>query len=347
MVKKLKIHKIPLAAAALLLLAANFAPILQPASAATLTNSYIRLNRMAQGVGTSFRLVFKTVASGATSVTINMNGADTTTWTTTGSGAVNTTQTVSSASCAADTGATALPGGSLTAAGSSGTITISSVTALSATTAYCVDLTAASAVTNPTAGEYHPVITAGSDSTTVAVRTVGAGADQIVVSATVPPTFNLALSGNTDSFTTSLAPGSVVLTSGKTVTVNTNAKNGWFAWASDSNTGLTSASASHTIAGVTPGTTATLSSGTEGYVFGITGITQGSGGGTTSAATAYNSNGTTTGSGLDTSIRQIASSTGTANGAVLTVKELAAISPTTQPATDYTDTITIIGAGFF
>ena len=346
MVKKLKIRKIPLIAAAFLLLAANFAPILQPASAATLTNSYIRLNRMAQGVGTSFRLVFKTVASGATSVTINMNGADSTTWTTTGSGAVNATQSVSSASCAADTGATALPG-SITAAGSGSTITISSVTGLSATTAYCVDLTAASAVTTPTAGEYHPVITAGADSTTVAVRTVGASADQIVVSATVPPTFNLALSGNTDSFTTSLSSGSVVLTSGKTVTVNTNAKNGWFAWASDSNTGLTSASASHTIAGVTPGTTATLSSGTEGYVFGITGITQGSGGGTTSAATAYNSNGSTTGSGLDTTIRQIASSTGTANGAVLTVKELAAISPTTQPGTDYTDTITIIGAGYF
>ena len=144
-----------------------------------------------------------------------------------------------------------------------------------------------------------------------------------------------------------LAPGAVGVTTGRTVTVNTNAKNGWFAWATDSNTGLTSATAAHTIPATTPGTGATLSAGTEGYIFGVTSITQGSGGGTTSAVAAYNSNGTTTGSGLDTSVRQIASSTGTANGAVLTVKEIAAISSITQPGTDYTDTITIIGAGYF
>jgi hypothetical protein len=257
---------------------------------------------------------------------------------------VNATQTVSSASCATDTGATALPG-SITAAGSSATITISAITALAATTAYCVDLTSASAVTNATASEYHPVITVGADSATVAVRTVSN--DQIVVTASVPPTFNFALNGNTDSFASNLSSGAVSVTTGKTITVNTNAKNGWFAWASDTNSGLTSASASNTIPSITPGTSATLTAGTEGYVFGITSITQGSGGGTTTAATAYNSNGTSTGSGLDTTIRQIASSNGTANGAVLTVKELAAISPVTEPGTDYTDTITIIGAGYF
>ncbi|MGC1176673.1 MAG: hypothetical protein WA843_01265 [Candidatus Saccharimonadales bacterium] len=343
MIQRLKNNKIALLLVAFLMIAANFSPLLQQTSAATLSNTYLRLNRMSAGATTSFRLVFKTVGAGATSVAINFNGADTTTWTGS-SGTVNATQSVSSASCAADTGATALPG-SITAAGSGSTVTISSVTALAATTSYCVDLTSTSAVTDATAGEYHPTVTAGADSTTVAVRTVSN--DQIVVSATVPPTFNFVLSGNTDSFPTNLSSGSVGVTTGRTVTINTNAKNGWFAWANDSNTGLTSSSASHTIPSITPGTTATLSSGTEGYLFGVTGITQGSGGGTTSAATAYNSNGTTTGSGLDGTIRQIASSTGTANGAVLTVKELAAISPVTQPGTDYTDTITIIGAGFF
>ena len=200
-------------------------------------------------------------------------------------------------------------------------------------------------MTLPTAGEYHPVITVGSDSTTIALRTISN--DQIVVSATVPPTFNLALSGNTDSFTSNLSPSAIGVTTGRTVTVNTNAKNGWFAWATSSNSGLTSATAGHTVNSTTPGSNATLSAGTEGYVFGITSITQGTGGGTTSAAAAYSSNGTTTGGGLDTTVRQIASSTGTANGAVLNVKELAAISSVTQPGTDYTDTITIIGAGYF
>lgn len=337
------LNKIQYGLLAFLLFAANFYFLPQTTSAASLTNSYIRLNRMSAGTTTGFRLVFKTVGAGATSVVINFNGADSTSWGTS-SGLVNATQTVSSASCAADTSATALPG-SLTAAGATQTVTISSVTALAATTLYCVDLTSASAVTNATAGEYHPTITVGSDSTTVAVRTISN--DQIVVSATVPPTFNLALSGNTDTFTANLSASTVAVTTGRTITVNTNAKNGWFAWAFDSSTGLISAAASHTIASTTPGTTATLSAGTEGYVFGITSVTQGTGGGTTSAATAYSSNGTTTGSGLDTTIRQIASSTGTANGAVLTVKELAAITAVTQAGTDYTDTITILGAGYF
>ncbi len=337
------INRVKYTILAISLVMTNFAFLPQSASAASLTNSYIELNRMAAGATTSFRVVFKTASAGATSVAINFNGADTTTWT--GStGTVNATQTVSSASCAAATGTTALPG-TLTAAGASSTVTISSVTALAATTAYCVDLTSTTAVTNASAGEYHPTITAGSDSTTVAVRTVSN--DQIVVSATVPPSFNLALSGNTDAFTSNLATNAVGVTAGKTVTINTNAKNGWFAWAYDSNTGLNSAFAAHTISSTTPGTGATLTAGTEGYVFGITSITQGTGAGVTSAVPAYTSNGTSTGSGLDATVRQIASSTGTANGAVFTVKELAAISPTTQPGTDYTDTITIIGAGYF
>lgn len=338
-------QKFKIFAAATLLIMANILYTAMPANAATLTNTYIRTNRMAAGATTTWRLVFKTVGSGATSATINFNGADSSTWTGS-SGVVNATQAVSSASCATETGATALPG-SITAAGSTPTVTISSITALAATTLYCVDFTTSNALTIPVAGEYHPVVTVGADSTTVAVRSVSN--DQIVVTATVPPVFNLALSANADTFTTNLSSSSIALTGGtpRTVTVNTNAKNGWFAWASDSGAGLVSAGASKTIASTTPGSGATLTAGTEGYIFGITNITQGSGGGTTSAVAAYNSNGTSTGSGLDTTIRQIASSTGTANGAVLTIKEFATISSITPPGTDYTDTITIIGAGYF
>ncbi len=322
-----------------------------PVSAATLTNTYLRLNRMSAGQTTSFRLVFRTVSAGATSVAINFNGADATTWTGS-SGVVNATQTVSSASCAAETGATALPG-TLTASGSGSTVTVSGVTALSATTSYCVDLTSSTAVTNPTAGEYHPTVTAGSDSTTIALRTVSN--DQIVVNATVSATFNFVISGctsNIDNFTTGLSAGSVSSTTGCTITVNTNATNGWIAWARDSNTGLNSAAASHTIPSTTPGTNATLSAGTEGYVTGITSITQGSGAGTTTASNAYGNGaggtaGAGQGSGLDANIRQIISSNGTASNASFVLREAAAISSLTPPANDYTDTITVIGAGNF
>jgi hypothetical protein len=349
--KKQFTKRLGLLTAALLLLAGNLLYLGAWASAGSLTNTYIRLNRMKSGQTTSFRLVFKTVGSGATSVAVDFNGTDTGTaqWTDgANSGVVNGTQSVSSASCASETGATALPG-SITAAGSGSTVTISSVSALSATTSYCVDLTSSSAVTTPTTtGEYHPTVTAGSDSTTVAVRVVSS--DQVVVNAVVPPSFNFAIGGcasNTDNFTANLASGSVGTTGGCTVTVNTNAKTGWLAWASDSQTGLHSTQAVKTIASTTPGTSATLSAGTEGYAFGVTSITQGSGAGTTSAATAYDATGSAHGSGLDSSIRQIASSTGTANGAVITVKERAAISAVTPAGNDYTDTITIIGAGSF
>jgi hypothetical protein len=317
------------------------------ANAGALTNSYVRLNRMAAGSTAGGRVVFKTAGAGATSVAINFNGADTTTWTGS-SGLVNAAQTTSVATCPGETGVTALPG-TLAASGAGSTITITGVTALSASTSYCVDLTSASAVTDATAGEYHPTITAGSDSTTVAVRTVSN--DQIVVSAVVPPTFNFVLDNNTDNFTGNLSPSSVVSTGGRTVTVNTNAKTGWIAWAKDSSTGLNSASQAKTIASTTPGTTASLSAGSEGYIFGITSITQGSGAGTTTAATAYDATAgggnNASGSGLDSTIRQIASSNGTASGAVLTVKERAAVASTTPAGSDYTDTVTVIGAGSF
>jgi len=309
--------------------------ITSQAEAAPLTQTYLRLSRMSIGTAASVRLVFRTgPVSGATSVVIDMKGADTTSWLTAG-GVVNATQTVSSASCVADNaGSTALPG-SLTAAGVSGTgvITISAVTALAANTLYCVDLTSTSSVT------------AGVDSTTIATRVISN--DSVVISAKVPPTFNFVLSANTDSFTANLSPTGVTRTTGITATVNTNAKSGWIAWAKGTNTGLTSAIASDTIPATTPGTSATLSSGIEGYTMGVTAVSQGSGVGVTAAATPYDATGSAHGSGLDTNYRRIAASSGTAANAVLTLKGAAAIDQLTSAAPDYTDTWTIIGAAQF
>jgi hypothetical protein len=353
-----KLSKLKLVVAAATLVCANFAFLSAVSSAATLSNTYIRLARMKSGTDSTMRVVFKTTANaGATGLTIDMNGADSTTWTS-ASGTVNTTQAISGvAGC--DVSATALPGGSLAASGSGSVITVTNVTALSASTTYCFDLTTSSSVHTPSAGEYHPVITetgGATDSTTVAVRVVSD--DQVLVNATVPPSFNFALScpqsaPNRDNFGSNLATGSVSNTTGCDVTVNTNATTGWLAWAQDLNTGLHSVTASKTIAATTPGSNATLSAGTEGFLMGVTSITQGSGsGGTTSATNAYgNGSGGTAGagqgSGLDGTLRLFASSTGTASGAVVHVKESAAISAVTPAANDYTDTITLVGAGNF
>lgn len=314
--------------------------------AAALTNTYLRLDRMRATQTTSFRVVFRTVGAGATSVAINMNGADTTTWTGT-SGAVNATQSTATAACASETGFTALPG-SLSASGSGSTVTITGVTALSATTTYCVDLSSATALTNASAGEYHPTITVGSDSTAVAVRTISD--DQVVVSAIVSPSFNFVLDSNTTSFTANLDSGAIRSTTGRTVTITTNATNGWITWVKDSNQGLTSAAAAKTIptAGTVNGAPSTLSAGTEGYVLDTDLTSDAAGGGTVSIAAEYDG-GANAGGTLSSTFQPAASSTGTAGGAgdVITFVGKAAIAGDTPAAADYTDTWTIIGAGTF
>jgi hypothetical protein len=315
--------------------------LLQHASAGTLTSTYLRLNRMSAGTTTSFRLVFTTAGAGATSVSINFTAG----WAG-ASGSVNGTQTVSSGSCAADTGATALPG-SITAAGASNTVTISSVTALSASTAYCVDLTSSSAVTNATAGQYLPIITAGSDSTTVAIRTVSSNADQIAVTASVNPTFSFSLSNSAALGT--LSAGSPTESSALSGTVSTNAPQGWQMWAADlsGTVGLRSTTASKTIA-YSPAVGAAasaLTTGNEGYNLGSRSIS-----GTTCGTPTYGNFNSATqyaGSGLDGTLRSLVSVTGPADTCALALRVNASISVTTPAATDYAGTITVVAAGKF
>lgn len=279
-------------------------------------------------------------------------------WTGGANGAVLASQTYaqtygpSSVSCKTITGASNFLPGSPTASGNAGTgvITLASVSALTGGQSYCFVLgnsSGTNAVTNPTsANPYSVSLVLGSDTATVGIDVIAN--DQITVSATVLPSFTMALGGSTDSLGT-LSSGAVNVSTGVTVTVNTNASYGWNLFGYDTNAGLVSATASKTIAWTTPGGTDTLSNGSEGYVTGIpaAGITQGTGVGTTSAVAPYNSNGTTTGSGLDGNLRKVATSTGTAGNAIVTLKELASIAGTTPAAADYADTLTLVGAGTF
>jgi hypothetical protein len=206
-------------------------------------------------------------------------------------------------------------------------------------------------IVNAAAGTYSVTVTtqdsvpAAIDTATITADTISD--DQIQVSATVPPSFTFVIDSNSTSFTSNLSTGSVAQTTQRTVTITTNATAGWVAWAKDSQTGLHSTIASKTIAATTPGTGATLSAGTEGYVLGVDDV-DASGGGTVAVVGAYSGTGSdANGSGLDTSYRQIASSNGTANGDVLQLHGKAAISGQTPAATDYADTWTVIGAGSF
>lgn len=325
----------------LLLVAANFTFLIPKAFAGTLTKTTIlelggasNANPMIASDGQQLAIDFKTSGSGATSATINFNNFS--------GGSVNATQSISSTGCTTYfPNATLLPG-SLTAAGSGNIITISSITSLAASTEYCTILTSTTAVTNPSsANVYSALITAGSDSQNAAFDVLSSGANAYSITGTVAPTFTLALNNTIDTFPTNLSASALTVSSGITATVNTNAASGWNLYAKDSNGGLTSASAGHTIA----------SSGTCGSNFNFAGNT-----GSDNYGLGVSANGTTNyvyttsnhGSCLSSSAyNQIATSATTANNVTQVLHELANISPTTPPGSDYTDTITVIGTGSF
>ncbi len=343
----MRINKLRFASALLFACACVLSADVIQVNAASLTGTTLRFDRMRASTAAIFRLTF-TVPAGNTGTedTVRISFPDDYTIAT-------TDLTASTASC----GAVALPG-TLSVAGdnsvSSKHITISGVTNLSATTTYCVDIGRTGTndpVTNPAAGLYAIVIETRDDSDNVIDQaTIGARVitdDQIVVSAIVPPSFNFVLDGNATSFTSNLDSGDVAYTTPRTVTITTNATQGWIAWARSSNEGLSSAAAGHTIASTTPGTAATLTPGTEGYVLGVDASDAGGGGTVTVAAAYAGTDSDDDGSGLDNAFRQIASANGTANGDVLTLIGKASIEALTPAGVDYTDTWTIIGAGSF
>ncbi len=338
--------------------------MLGTAQAATLTNTYLRLNRMKSGTATSFRLVFTNITAATNSVVVDFNGTDTGTarWTDAANGpgliGASGSQVSSIATCPGETSTTGIPG-TLTPSSSGSTITVATSSTMSASTAYCVDLTFASAVTTPTtAAEYHPTVTtktggSATDSTNIALRIITG--DQVTVNATVPPTFNFVLSGTTDNFTANLSTSSTISTTGTTITLTTNAPNGWVVWARDLNSSggkgaLNSATASNykiTSSTAIGAASHAASAGVEDYGLGVTINTDAGGGGTVSLDAAYDGTSTKLGT-LDPAIlRPIASANGTANGDIINLNERAMVAGQTPAASDYTDTITFVGAGRF
>lgn len=225
-------------------------------------------------------------------------------------------------------------------------------------TLYCFNFSATSTLTTGTAGnDKTGVVTTEAtgpttiDSSGYALAIVSN--DQIVVSATVPATFSFALSGNTDTFTSNLSSSAVVSTTGRTVTIGTNAASGWVAWVKSANAALNSVSTSSTIA--TAGSvdnTPTNLNPTTGYLLDVDITTDsGTGTGTVTQAANYGAEyaGATTeeGGSLATTFESIAASSGTTDGDVLTLIERAFISAVQAAATDYTDTLTIVAAGRF
>ena len=364
MVTKTKLQRhLSLVGAVALLAPMLSALISSPAYAASnLTLAAMRLDRMAVSTVNPNTLVVVKPTSTATEGKIQIV-FDASIVVATGAAAL-TTSTTGLPSTFNGSALTAWPtlGASATASGQSVTFTSGDLTV---GTAYGFYLTAG--ITLPaSAGSYTNIINTqdGSsvtiDTDRIAVRVlanVGSNpGDQVVLTAVVPPIFNFALSGASDAFTTDLSTSSTVSTSGVTATITSNSSHGWVAWAK----GLNNSSGKGALKSVTsgnyviPGTSAvgsasrTLTNGTEDYGLGVSLTTDAAGGGTVTIDPAYASTAATKIGTLDpTTLEPIASANGTANGDIITLNARATISAQTPAASDYTDTITVIGAGLF
>lgn len=207
-------------------------------------------------------------------------------------------------------------------------------------------------VDNPSSANTYSVTikTATSGDTEIDTKTVAVDIitnDQVTVTASVPSTFNFTLSGN------SIALGeqstSAIDTGNITIDVDTNAASGYIAWVKSTNTYLLSASTSDQIntKGSIDGTPETCSAGTECYNLAVAGTKGGSSVGTITEALEYAGNGTTTAGTLGSAFQEIATSNGAALDDTLTLTVLVAITGLNKAATDYTDTLTVVGAGNF
>ena len=318
------------------------------AQAAGLQQTYVRLDRLAASTTTGGTVCAKPATVGTeTSVKVSFPTGFTVNGTA-GNWTVTTTNLPS--------GATVWPGIGTATLVASQDVTFPS-TDLTVGTLYCFNFSGTTTLTTGTAGNDKTGVITTQATGPATIDTSGyalsiVSNDQIVVSATVPALFSFSLSGNTDSFVSNLST-TTTSTSGRTVTLTTNANAGWIAWVKSANAALNSASISKTIAtaGSVDNTPSDLAS-TTGYVLDVD-ITTDSGTGTGTVTQAadygaeYNGANTTSGGALSTTFQPIAASSGTTGGDVLTLTERAKVSAVQEAATDYTDTLTVVAAGRF
>lgn len=325
-----------------------FFTLSQQASAAQLSEAYVRLDRMKASQTTGGTICAKIATIAGTDAKLKVTfPTGFTVNSTPGNWTVTTTNLPA--------GSTAMPG-IATATDATGQVVTFPISDISSnSTLYCFNFSGTSTLTNATAGNDKTgsisITTSGDveiDGGIYALSIISD--DQVVITATVPATFSFALGANTQSLGT-LSTGSITSGTGVSVTVGTNAGNGWLGWVLSANAALNSASTGDSIAtvGTVDAAPSTLSAGTEGYVLDAD-LTTDSGTAGTGAVTVnaeYNGDSTAKGGTLTTTFSEFASADGPSDGDVITLIPRAAISALTQAGTDYTDTLTVVGAGHF
>ncbi len=359
--KKLPTQKLLNAGIILILLAGLVEPFLFPTQVhAANATGYIRLDRVKLNTATGGAVCFnptitETTAVGQLAVTFPVTGTPGTADAThygVNQTAANWTWDVTSTNL--PNGSTAWPGTAATSTVSNGTVTfiVTSNQTLTAGTTYCLHFTGTSTLTTPTSAGNNftgTISLNGTSGTPLANESVNYAEsiitnDQITVTATVTSGFTMSLSSTTaalGNLPTSGAPATAAIT----LTVTTNAANGWTAWVKNANSGskLTSATTSDTsvASGAFSGGSNTHNlTGAAGYGLAVTS-------GTATVATDYNVSSPTVGSLDSTQFEKIASETAPASAHTATLTFAAEAAGTTKPASDYTDTVTVLAAGQF
>lgn len=332
----------------LLLVLSLFLFSAKQAQAAQLTESYLRIDRMKASTTTGGTVCAKWATTAGTDAKIKVTFP--TGFTVDGT-ASNWTVTTTNL----PENGTAMPGIDTATTVSSQTVTFPITDVTSSTTLYCFNFAASSTLTTGTAGNDK---TGTIQVTTSADAEIDSGNyatsvisdDQVSVTATVPSTFSLALGTNSQALGT-LSTGSVSSGSGVSVTIGTNAGNGWIGWVKSANAALDSSATGDTIAttGSIDDSPSTLSSGTEGYVLDadLTTDSATSGTGSVTIDAEYLGADTSSGGTLSTAFQEFATADGPTDSDVITLIPRVAISGLTQAASDYTDTLTIVAAGHF
>jgi hypothetical protein len=323
------------------------APLLYPQQAsATVTEGFVRFDRLATGATISGTACLKSTLTTQTKTEIVFPQG----WTvsgTAGNWTVSTTGITTQEKDPVGGGAAEVWPGINTATSVVGLTVIFPTTAFTAGHFYCFYFTGASSTVgsagNDKTGELKTQGGAPyTDDMVFATSVVAAAGEQIVVSASVSATMSFSLTAN------SIALGS--LTTGTTAqgvptiteSVSTNARNGWTTWVKSANGALSGTGGSISSPGSYDGTVETLTTA-GGYVLAAA---AGSGSPTVYAEWLDGAS-TDKGGHLSTTFSQVATKTtpGASDTVVYTARARAAA--TTPAATDYTDTLTITAAGSF
>jgi hypothetical protein len=319
------------------------------ATAGAITQIWAMEPNMATSGSSPLYLAFK-VASAATAPTLSIGMTNATSVATTNGNLVPET-TINSVSCTTIfsyiAGITVMPA-TLSATGSGTTISLATTGNLIASTAYCVIFGGAAAVVNPASAAINTVtISDTPDSGTGYYVTLSSPANTFNVTAAVAQTFTLSVTGGPDQIGT-LSTSQVKYGGGVNANVSSNAASGVALYAYDSShQGLYSSSTTGLIPSLNNPTaiqTLTGGSGTAAYLTTVSNLS-----GLTIATPFAGSDGTatTTGDGLLSTPQIIAYNTAPISGGQAKLVDAATPSAITPEASDYTDTVTVVGTGGF